>query len=123
MQQLTVLQQIEETVRAIKSQCALEPLVGIVLGSGLGNLVQEISAASQEQSTGVSQINAAVTALFSLSIDRLRVTFLLNVIHHNNVSCAIRFLGLEPPRDDIKHLFPMAQMQEIVITLINDVDL
>jgi purine-nucleoside phosphorylase len=40
--ELTVLQQIEETVRVIKSQCALEPRVGIVLGSGLGNLVREI---------------------------------------------------------------------------------
>ncbi|HET6254049.1 MAG TPA: purine-nucleoside phosphorylase [Puia sp.] len=43
MDQLTVLQQIEEAVRAIRSRCALEPQVGIVLGSGLGNLVQEIS--------------------------------------------------------------------------------
>lgn len=39
---LTVLQQIEESVRAIRSQCDLEPRVGIVLGSGLGNLVREI---------------------------------------------------------------------------------
>jgi len=39
---LTVLQQIEESVRAIRSQCGLEPSVGIVLGSGLGNLVREI---------------------------------------------------------------------------------
>jgi purine-nucleoside phosphorylase len=41
--ELTVLQQIEETVRVIRSQCALEPRVGIVLGSGLGNLVREIA--------------------------------------------------------------------------------
>ncbi len=40
--ELTVLQQIEETVRAIRLQCTLEPRVGIVLGSGLGNLVREI---------------------------------------------------------------------------------
>ena len=40
---LTILQQIEESVRAIRSQCALEPRVGIVLGSGLGNLVREIA--------------------------------------------------------------------------------
>jgi purine-nucleoside phosphorylase len=39
---LTVLQQIEEAVRAIRSRCALKPGVGIVLGSGLGNLVREI---------------------------------------------------------------------------------
>jgi purine-nucleoside phosphorylase len=39
---LTVLQQIEESVRAIRSQYVLEPRVGIVLGSGLGNLVREI---------------------------------------------------------------------------------
>jgi purine-nucleoside phosphorylase len=41
--QLTVLQQIEEAVRAIRSRCVLEPKVGIVLGSGLGNLVREIT--------------------------------------------------------------------------------
>jgi purine-nucleoside phosphorylase len=40
---LTVLQQIEESVRAIRSQCTLAPRVGIVLGSGLGNLVREIA--------------------------------------------------------------------------------
>src|SRR5580698_8927184 len=39
---LTILQQIEESVRAIRSQYVLEPRVGIVLGSGLGNLVREI---------------------------------------------------------------------------------
>jgi purine-nucleoside phosphorylase len=39
---LTVLQQINESVRAIRSQCALVPGVGIILGSGLGNLVREI---------------------------------------------------------------------------------
>jgi purine-nucleoside phosphorylase len=39
---LTVLQQINESVRAIRSQCALVPEVGIILGSGLGNLVREI---------------------------------------------------------------------------------
>jgi purine-nucleoside phosphorylase len=39
---LTVLQQIEEAVRVIRSRCTLEPRVGIVLGSGLGNLVREI---------------------------------------------------------------------------------
>ena len=39
---LTVLQQIDESVRAIRSQCALVPGVGIILGSGLGNLVREI---------------------------------------------------------------------------------
>ncbi len=39
---LTVLQQIEDAVRAIRSRCALKPRVGIVLGSGLGNLVREI---------------------------------------------------------------------------------
>jgi purine-nucleoside phosphorylase len=39
---LTVLQQIEESVLVIRSQCALKPRVGIVLGSGLGNLAREI---------------------------------------------------------------------------------
>jgi purine-nucleoside phosphorylase len=37
------LQQIEETVLAIRSRCALTPRVGIILGSGLGNLVREIA--------------------------------------------------------------------------------
>ncbi|HUB59144.1 MAG TPA: purine-nucleoside phosphorylase [Puia sp.] len=39
----TVLSQIEESVRVIRSRCALEPRIGIVLGSGLGNLVREIT--------------------------------------------------------------------------------
>jgi len=39
---VTILQQIEETVRAIRSSCALKPRIGIVLGSGLGNLSREI---------------------------------------------------------------------------------
>jgi purine-nucleoside phosphorylase len=39
---MTILQQIEETVGAIRSRCALIPRVGIVLGSGLGNLSREI---------------------------------------------------------------------------------
>jgi purine-nucleoside phosphorylase len=39
---LTVLQQIEEAVLVIRSRCALKPRVGIVLGSGLGNLAREI---------------------------------------------------------------------------------
>jgi purine-nucleoside phosphorylase len=43
MEALTTLQQIEETVRAIRSQSVLKPRVGIVLGSGLGNLVREIA--------------------------------------------------------------------------------
>jgi purine-nucleoside phosphorylase len=38
----TILQQIEETVRAIRALCDKEPTVGIVLGSGLGNLSTEI---------------------------------------------------------------------------------
>lgn len=38
----SILQQIEETVRAIRSICDSEPAVGIVLGSGLGNLSTEI---------------------------------------------------------------------------------
>ena len=40
---LTILQQIEETVRAIRSVCLSTPRVGIVLGSGLGNLSREIA--------------------------------------------------------------------------------
>jgi len=38
----TILQQIEETVRAIRALCDQEPEIGIVLGSGLGNLSTEI---------------------------------------------------------------------------------
>ena len=40
---LTILQQIEETVRYVRSVCASTPRVGIVLGSGLGNLSREIA--------------------------------------------------------------------------------
>lgn len=40
---LTVLQQIEESVHAIRLRCVLEPEIGIVLGSGLGNLVREVA--------------------------------------------------------------------------------
>jgi len=39
---LTILQQIEETVRYIRTVCAEKPSVGIILGSGLGNLAREI---------------------------------------------------------------------------------
>jgi purine-nucleoside phosphorylase len=39
---LTILQQIEETVSRIRSVCSSKPRVGIVLGSGLGNLSREI---------------------------------------------------------------------------------
>jgi purine-nucleoside phosphorylase len=41
---LTILQQIEETVRYIRSVCPEKPSVGIILGSGLGNLAREIVA-------------------------------------------------------------------------------
>jgi purine-nucleoside phosphorylase len=40
---LTILQQIEETVKAIRSVYKEQPRVGIVLGSGLGNLTSEIT--------------------------------------------------------------------------------
>jgi purine-nucleoside phosphorylase len=40
---LTILQQIEETVRYVRSVCVMKPRVGIVLGSGLGNLSREIA--------------------------------------------------------------------------------
>ena len=39
---LTILQQIEETVRYIRRVCPDRPAVGIILGSGLGNLAREI---------------------------------------------------------------------------------
>ena len=39
---LTTLQQIEETVRAIRAVSGAKPTVGIVLGSGLSNLASEI---------------------------------------------------------------------------------
>ena len=39
---LTILQQIEETVKAIRALSDARPRVGIVLGSGLGNLAAEI---------------------------------------------------------------------------------
>jgi purine-nucleoside phosphorylase len=40
---LTILQQIEETTRWIRAVCEAKPRVGIVLGSGLGNLAREIT--------------------------------------------------------------------------------
>ena len=40
---LTILQQIAETVSWIRSACDAKPRVGIVLGSGLGNLAREIA--------------------------------------------------------------------------------
>jgi purine-nucleoside phosphorylase len=39
---LTIVQQIEETVRYIRTVCLTEPAAGIILGSGLGNLSREI---------------------------------------------------------------------------------
>lgn len=39
---LTILQQIEETVPYIRTVCPAKPAVGIILGSGLGNLAREI---------------------------------------------------------------------------------
>ena len=39
----TILEQIEETVKAIRSKYTEQPTVGIVLGSGLGNLTREIA--------------------------------------------------------------------------------
>lgn len=49
MDQLTTLQQIEETVRAIRSVCPMKPRIGIVLGSGLGNLVEELQVEREIQ--------------------------------------------------------------------------
>lgn len=39
---LTILQQIEETVRYIRTVTGDKPSVGIILGSGLGNLAREV---------------------------------------------------------------------------------
>ena len=40
---ITILDQIEETVKAIRTRYTEQPTVGIVLGSGLGNLTREIA--------------------------------------------------------------------------------
>jgi purine-nucleoside phosphorylase len=40
----SILQQIEEAVRSIRTVYSVSPRIGIVLGSGLGNLAQEIIA-------------------------------------------------------------------------------
>ncbi|MBV9962537.1 MAG: purine-nucleoside phosphorylase [Parafilimonas sp.] len=38
-----LLQQLNETTAFIKTKCSLQPLIGIVLGSGLGNFVNEMT--------------------------------------------------------------------------------
>jgi purine-nucleoside phosphorylase len=44
---LTILQQLEETIRAIRSVCDIQARTGIVLGSGLGNLSREIEVETE----------------------------------------------------------------------------
>ena len=50
---LTILQQIQETVEAIRSVYKEAPRVGIVLGSGLGNLTSEITVEQELSYTGI----------------------------------------------------------------------
>jgi purine-nucleoside phosphorylase len=44
---LTILQQLGETIRAIRSVCEVRARTGIVLGSGLGNLSREIEVETE----------------------------------------------------------------------------
>jgi len=44
---LTILQQLGETIRAIRSVCEVQARTGIVLGSGLGNLSREIEVETE----------------------------------------------------------------------------
>ena len=41
---MSVMQEIENAIDAIKEKCTLEPKVGIVLGTGLGGLAKEVKA-------------------------------------------------------------------------------
>ncbi|HXD78390.1 MAG TPA: purine-nucleoside phosphorylase [Puia sp.] len=59
---LTILQQLEETVRYIRSVCAEKPAVGIILGSGLGNLSREIVAEKEIPYTDIPHFPVATVA-------------------------------------------------------------
>lgn len=50
---LTIVEQIEETVRYVRSVCDSKPRVGIVLGSGLGNLSREIMVEQEIAYSGI----------------------------------------------------------------------
>jgi purine-nucleoside phosphorylase len=84
---LTILQQIEETVKAIRSVYKEAPRVGIVLGSGLGNLTQEISveveiAYSEIPHFPVSTVEGHQGKLIFGSISGKRVVILSGRFHY-----------------------------------------
>jgi purine-nucleoside phosphorylase len=84
---LTILQQIEETVKAIRSVYKEAPRVGIVLGSGLGNLSSEIAVELELLYTDiphfpVSTVEGHQGKLIFGSIDGRRVVILSGRFHY-----------------------------------------
>jgi purine-nucleoside phosphorylase len=84
---LTILQQIEETVKAIRSVYKEAPRVGIVLGSGLGNLSSEIAVEvellySDIPHFPVSTVEGHQGKLIFGSIDGRRVVILSGRFHY-----------------------------------------
>ena len=84
---LTILQQIEETVKAIRSVYKEAPRVGIVLGSGLGNLTSEITVEQELSYTEiphfpVSTVEGHQGKLIFGSIAGKRVVILSGRFHY-----------------------------------------
>ncbi len=84
---LNILQQIAETVKAIRSVYQEAPRVGIVLGSGLGNLTSEIVVEQELSYTGiphfpVSTVEGHEGKLIFGSIAGKRVVILSGRFHY-----------------------------------------
>lgn len=84
---LTILQQIEETVKAIRSVYKEQPRVGIVLGSGLGNLSSEITVEQELSYTEipyfpVSTVEGHQGKLIFGSVGGRRVVILSGRFHY-----------------------------------------
>src|SRR5580698_9961035 len=84
---LTILKQIEETLKAIRSVYKEAPRVGIVLGSGLGNLTSEITVELELSYTGiphfpVSTVEGHQGKLIFGSIGGKRVVILSSRFHY-----------------------------------------
>ena len=84
---LTILQQIEETVRYIRTVTPDKPSVGIILGSGLGNLAREVRvekeiAYSEIPHFPVSTVEGHQGKLIFGSIDGVPVVVLSGRFHY-----------------------------------------